>query len=437
MVLAWACEPAEEGPASAPGVDVGVDADGGDAGPVLPAPEPPRLADWPCPDGWSPVQAGGKEPWAFDYCTAPTRAEECRGATVQLPGEAECRLLGTECPPAGESFLPEAELRALAPGFDGPILYVDKNAARFGDGRPDAPFRSLEPALVGAGRGEIVTLAPGVYTTHAIVHGDVAIVGSCVAATTLRARALAGGESPFRATLRLGGPGEQLLTNLRLTGVRAGVAIEELAGTATVRQVLVEETAWAGVVVARSGPGALLEEVAIRDVLPADDRVSAGLVVARSAEVTWRGGVVEGTADIGLLAYEPDEEPGPELIVEDVAVAVAGQGVSVSSDCHLQARRVVVEGVKGVGVGVDLGEGPTLELEDLVVRGTRRRGTEPWSAGLSIRSEATVTGRRLLLEDNEDACVWLYGDAHAQPTTVTLEDVVCRGSRAGPGRGCR
>ena len=265
--------------------DAGHDADGSDP---LPVPEPPRLSDWACPEGWLPSPYGEGEPWAFSACAPPVR-RECDGASRQLPGEAECRRLGTPCPETEDGLPTEADLRSLAPGFEGEIRYVRAEAPGGGDGSRDAPFSTLADALERPGSGVIVALAPGVHRARAAVRGSVAVVGSCVGETTVQALPLRGGELPYQATLLLG-DGDVLATNLRLTGARVGIRVENGLGTATVRSVLVEAAAWVGIIVIRSSPGILLEDVVVRDVVPPPaDRFAAGLVVTESGGVRLRG----------------------------------------------------------------------------------------------------------------------------------------------------
>ena len=144
LLLAGGCD----GPAAGGAPDAGADAAPDGAGseePVLPAPDLPRLTDWECPEGWIPTPAGEGEPWAFSYCAPPPR-RACEGASLQLPGDPECRRLGTACPEGGDGFPEEAELRALAPGFDGVIRYVDAGARLGGDGSRGAPFRTVAEA---------------------------------------------------------------------------------------------------------------------------------------------------------------------------------------------------------------------------------------------------------------------------------------------------
>jgi len=403
---------------------------------VLPAPDLPRLTDWECPEGWIPTPAGEGEPWAFSYCAPPPR-RACEGASLQLPGDPECRRLGTACPEGGDGFPEEAELRALAPGFDGVIRYVDAGARLGGDGSRGAPFRTVAEALARPASGAIVALAPGRFGGRIVPHGGVAIVGACTEGTVLEGPPPEGADdgAPF-ATVVLGGPGRSLVGNLTITGPRAGLSVEGLTGSVTVRQVLVEAPTWAGVKVLESEPGVLLEEVVVRDVVShgaGADETAFGLLVNESGGVTARGLVVEGHALVGVLVFVPDDAPGPDLVAEDLVLAQSGQGLLVASDSRVEVRRALIDGAERTGLGIDAGEGPALLLEDVVVRGTRRQGETPWSAGLRFKQGAEVTGRRLLLEDNQDACLYGLGGASGLPTRLTLSDVVCRGSHAGPG----
>ncbi len=340
---------------------------------VTPPAEPaaPQLPAPPCPAGW--LAAGELPEGTSDDgpCVPPPRVA-CEGAYAQLTGDAECRRIGTPCPEGG-GFLDEAGIRALVPGFDGNIRYVDPRARRGGDGTRERPFRSVREALRRpAGAGGVVALAVGAHGIQPFTLRDLALVGSCAEGTTV--------STPV---------GDATTPALRLEGGQAAVANLSLGG---------------------GGPG----------------------IEVRGGQGRLHGVVLQGLASFGVrVAGEGARGELTDVVVRDVATigqGINGVGVIAVSGAVLEAERLLVERCTRLGVGVSPGEPAipvTARLSDVVLREVRFSETDGASSALLLTS-ARAEVERLLIEQVEDAGVTVYQSSPNAPPPTTLSDVVIR-----------
>ncbi|MCA9299574.1 MAG: hypothetical protein KDA28_10935, partial [Phycisphaerales bacterium] len=110
-----------------------------------------------------------------------TGTTTCLGPSRLTPA-GRCEPVGSHCP-MGADWLGEAEIRELAPGFEGRILYAASEASS-GTGTRDAPF-SVTEALGASNEGDVIALARGVYGGVRVDRGGVAVVGACPLTTRL------------------------------------------------------------------------------------------------------------------------------------------------------------------------------------------------------------------------------------------------------------
>ncbi|MFC1611836.1 hypothetical protein ACFL6C_12810 [Myxococcota bacterium] len=268
----------------------------------------PVLTDWQCPAGWrvTPgfVDENGIENVpdgvaGFSICEPPEQLV-CDEGSAQFLGTSTCSRLGTECPP--ERFLGEVEIRALASGFEGSIVYVDPEAASDGDGSRAAPRQRISDAVLSAASGGIVALAPAIHVEEVTLADDIALVGACVTETVIEA-------PDFRrdaGTINLLGAAASLVANLRVTGPRMGIWARRAGLETRIESVEIDAVAGYGIIV--MGPArAFLDEVVIRDTLLFRDTDSEGygFVVFNGGEAVLDDVVLERNRTHGVVAYDP------------------------------------------------------------------------------------------------------------------------------------
>ncbi len=400
--------------------------------PASPAlPEPPRLAA--CPDGWTSVVAHAGEGGSYARCEPPAQLE-CPPGEAQFLGEATCRRLGTVCP---ESGLPdEATVRALAPGFDGPLVHV-RPGAEDGDGSRDRPWGDVGAALAqDLPEGAIVVLATGSHVGQILIQDPIALVGACPAGTELRPPSA----DPDGYTLAVGPPGGVLVTNLAVTGDRTAVVVADAEAPVRLRQVLVHDVRGDGLFISDDARDVVAEEVVIRGAGWSEPLLDAsGVTLQWGARLTLDRVVLEDNRGDGIYVHGAELEPVPHLELVDTVVRTtqplnavrAGEGITVQGAARLEARRLLVEGNRHRGLHLD-GSGdriPEALLEDVVVRGTRAAPGDLHNTGVLVERGARLTLRRGLLEANAGAGVGLLGHTGPDVTTFEATDLVVRDSR--------
>ena len=438
-----------DGPAVGSGVpeanDAGTEA-GSDGG--LAPPAAPRFQDWDCPPGWTAETIGEGEDWAHSICAPPARVA-CELGTFQFLPDATCGRLGSPCPAAGERFHAEAEIRALAPGFDGPVVYVDAAADGGGDGQRTAPLRSLAAALNDAAEGAILVLAPGRHRAHIRLSRSVALLGSCVDETILQGPPPGGpGTLPGRAETRFGTvivreATETLVANLTVTGPRAGVTLLESGGLATLRDLLVDATAGLGIVVSGRLAPTSLEGVVVRGTSATQTDDGRGLVVSSSSGVVASRLIVEDTVGVGIYVLAPGGPPGLHATIEDTVVRTTAPlddpfvelALSLANGAHVVVRRALFETPASFGVRLErLGDANEADLSDVVIRGVvRHPETENlYTGGFLVPGANSLRGRQVVVEDGTETCGIAWGAEPDAVAELDLDRFVCRRIRATP-----
>ena len=368
-------------PRAGPGADAGSADAGADVSIRLPGPDesfavplpalpaPPDLGAPVCPAHWTATSPSAP---ADGPCLPPARVA-CEGASAQYAGDEGCRPVGTACPPDG-GFPSEAEVRALAPGFPGSLVYVRATAGPGGDGSPEAPFAGLDGAfLAGPPPGTPIVLAPGTYEVGGEIPAGVAVVGSCASGTTL-----ASPRSTGNAALLTSSDNEPTaVVNLTLTPLDIAVLANSGAGPVHLWSVVVDGGHGAAVLFQTGASGGSLVDVVVRGLRP-DRRTGVGVAVyVRDGQVRLERVLVEHCAGTGVAA-EPPGGGSPNLVLADMVVSdllpAAGSGatgLAVRQGGTVSASRLLIERIQGYGI---VGRGEVgqaearLTAEDVLVR---------------------------------------------------------------------
>ncbi len=295
----------------------------------------PHLPDWDCAQGWRPAPGftddeGNDDPpegmAQFTVCQPGTPPDDCPPGWMPRIGESDCVRHGIECPPGDQIWHDEAAIRAQAPDHDGPIAYVSPDGDDDGDGSRRAPFVRIGQAIVEAGDGGIVALASGTYAQRMIIASRIAVVGSCVEATTIAAP----GDDDVVATVTFSGNSANgQLSAVTVTGDRPGIVFRDTQRPNLVARVAVSSSTVVGVNV--TGPQ--------RDVTFED-------LVIRDTRADPAGGF--------------------------------GRGLNVQDGASVDARSLFVAGNREVGVAVS-GAGASLTLRDALIHDTRERAGNRWA----------------------------------------------------------
>jgi len=430
---------------TAPDAAAASDARSAEAGlsepPAAPAPpEPPRLVDWLCPQAWSATTLGEGEDWQHDVCDPPP-VPRCAGAEVAwLDGEG-CGRLGSECPPGDAPFHDEATLRALAPEFAGPVVYIQPDAPEDGHGTVESPFASFEAAFEsGPQDGAILALATGDHDSfHQVVDRRAAIVGACVEKTRIRREVPEEPpEGELRASVALFRPGGSLLTNLTVSGAdaeRGGIVVVDTTEPVTIREVLIEESWSVGLAVAPPAAEVVVERVVIRATRrSASGRWGLGIWAQAGAPLRLLDVVVEEAHHGGLWLEPPGRGPGAHIQADGLVVRETGghgdgpdrqrpTAVVVAQGAALELRRGwLVDNEQGL-VAFGRPGSPLTEvlLEDVQIAS----GPHP---ALSPTGLVRVQGERLVLSAEDSAGIETRAKPRFDEPLVSLKDAVVRGA---------
>ena len=410
---------------------------GPDAGPGADAPAerqwpvPPRLQDWTCPDGWQVDVVGAGEPWEVSICEPPARVE-CEGATMQGVGEASCRRVGTECPAAVDGFPDEAVVRALAPGFGGELVYVQRGAGNGGDGSRAAPLGSLsELSTRAVSSGSVVVLAAGIHDGGYAMGTRLALVGACAEGTVVRS------PHPQLAALALARDGGGRLTNVTLTGLGPGLVVRDVARPVEVTGVLIEDVGSYGVVFAEGSAGGTISDSVIRRVARGSTSTFAvGVQVFGGVDCAIERTVIEQVQDTAVAVIGTGSEATSTVIAEVVLhqsgpySAGVGTGVLARGSAAVVVRRSLISESREVGL-VAGDNGVSIDLTDVVVRdgaAPERLAGELTGHGIEVGPGAVVTGRRVAILHNRYIGLFALVPAEGPPAQVGLEDLVVRGT---------
>jgi len=425
---------------------------------------PPEPAS-ECPDGWMPWLAEGGCLEIGDPCPEgefPQVPDRVQGPRRYVRPGAK-RGDGSPSAPFGslleaQDRSPAGSVLVLAAGrYDGPVI-VERDLTLWG-----ACASRVE--VVGPEPDEDYLLAAvlAVRTARLVVR-NLTLTGPWTGAAVRGARAklTLEGVRVSRATYYgvLADEGKLELVNTLVEDTQPdeddlyGRGLAVLNGA----RATVDRTAFLGnreaqVIVASMVPD-VTSQATLENVLLSASRLGAvsseawGLVAHDGANVIVREALVDGCIDVGLLALAQLEAGDARLLVEDVLVRdtrsaprlrtgyCVGAAVRGGARAAVVARRLLCERSEEIGLyadGFDEEDRATLELEDVVVRGTRFGPTNKLGTGLWTLFGGQVRGRRVVLDDSEGRAVVVEPGDALTPTRLELTDLVVRRSHRVPG----
>jgi hypothetical protein len=388
----------------------------------------PSMPDWDCPEGWRSVpgftDGSGNEDVPegmpqFSICEPPEGSAwvgapegsgtvgapelpptptDCPAGTIAVPGDAACRPMGSPCPTAAERWASEADLRARAPGYTGPVVYVAADAATDGAGTRASP-RPLGSAAVRAAQNGLLALALGDYPSGVRLDRKVALLGACVAGTTVRS------SLPFAdaGILDLVGGGAALVRDLTLSGSRPGITV---TGTITephrIEAVTMREATGIGLYLS-SAQAVEGRDLRIEDTAPlADGTFGGGIVMSEGAALTLTGATLRNNHTVGLFADGIGTSVlATGLLVEDTQPQVSDQtrgwGIGVQEGAALTLSGATLRNNHDVGLFAG-GAGATVEATGLLVEDTQPQvsdQTRGWGIGVLRGASLNLTGATL------------------------------------------
>jgi len=437
-ILLCACgsPPASDGRV---GVDAGEANDAGpadaDLGVQLPAPAPPLLEDWDCPVGWDAPEVAADRPWAHRVCV-PAPRQRCAVGTLQGPGDAACRRIGTPCPDAPERFPSEDTVRELARGFDGPIVYVDPEAAAGGDGARQTPARRLTEGLRRAGERSVLVLAPGRYPGPLVLDRTLAVVGSCVEATRVEGRDVGD------VALGVVGEAAAVVANLTLSSAHWDAVGIRSTAPVDIHDVVVDGAEGVGIGFQHRAAGGRIADCLVRGArVPEGAPGGVGLLVQSPSKLEVAGCLFEDHESSAVLLIRPAGLDAMRVTLRDSVVRRARPGISVFGGVAATLTRLLVEGHVQAGILVEDLESddrPPTVVHDLWVGRPERALDVGWSAGLVALDGATLRASQIVLDGNVGAgFAALTHDPGRGVRAALTRAFVARGEPAGAGEDLR
>ena len=358
---------------------------------------PPELNDWECAEGWI-ENTVGLAPYEIDICQVPERSE-CADGAEHFLGDASCAPVGTECPVAEETFLADGQIRALALGYDGPIVFVDPTSPAGGSGTREEPVQTIEEALGIVEFLGVVALAPGRYPSPFLVPTQIAIVGSCTESTLLEPD-LGDADEPVVAIET-----PATLSNLSIGGLRPAVEISTVGVDPVVVGKVVIDGTLSGIQTTYGET--VLSRVVIRDLSGPDGfGVSAELGTVVIDQALFSNANTVAVRLVGGTTTMSD------VIVVDTAPESAedeSYGLDASDFAVVSLSRAFFMGNQNVGIRI--GGTSLAELTDITVVGTVSAGTLT-GCGIEVTEEAQATARRIRVQQNDGVGIVVGGDAH-------------------------
>lgn len=381
------------------------------------APAPPSLL--PCPPGWS--ELSNVDP---ARCEPPPR-RACEPGTVQWHDSTQCTAIG-RCPP--DRFLS---------GIPAEALHVDPNGGG-GDGSAQAPFATLEEALLVATVGATISLARGSYAGP-VLSRPVTVVGACAAETVLQGEV----EIASQVVLQnLSGQGRWTITpearatllDLELSGPQAKLTVEgelrarhlSLLGStdddlalapgarAQIEGLVGRELSPAGV---RMSTASATISALILEQLPGPD---SAVLLEDDARLNLRQAALFSTSYRGVELQGGSALVANDLLIRDTVAegGLGGVGILVGSGANLRVGRGALSGNRVAGVMIE--DQGRAELSDLLVEGTSARIQDQLEGqGLRVVSGAQVRVERAWLRANTH-----HGVLVRDPRTrATLKDL--------------
>ena len=395
----------------------------------------PHLPDWDCPAGWSAVPAltdgsGAENPPEglpqFHICEPPPLPADCPAGTYARLGSATCQPLGTACPAAAERWPDEATLRAHAPAFTGPIVYAAADGAADGAGTRQSP-RPLGAAALRAAQTGLVALALGAYNTPVRLDRGVALVGACVAGTTLASDQ----PSDSAGVVDIASAAPALLANLSITGERPGLTIAPGSESPhTIAALAIVGVRTVGLLV-NGAQAVTLAQLRIDGTRAAEAR-TFGRAIALTDGATMEASdlTLLGNRDIALsLDGTGTSITASRLLVgatiERLTDGLFGRAIDLRAGATATLNEAELLGNREVAIAAD-GANTSLTATDLILSSTLARARDSAAGrGLQLTNGATATLTRATIADHLDLALSVDGAG----TRATLQQVVVRNTR--------
>lgn len=356
---------------------------------AVPAPDWMPSAGIPsCPDGWRRTEDG--------VCD-PMLPEDCPAGSEPIPGGGCTGTAGGACA-TGEY----ADVTAEA-GTD-PIVHLRAGAdPALADGSRDRPYATIDAALAALAGGGWLLVGAGEHTGRiwitpgsALIH----VVGTCAARVTIRLEDTASPTVAAQAGLDLRG--------LTLAGGRWGVTAQGGARV-TLRGIVVEGSMGRGIFATGRGTAIDAQDVIVRSSLLIPE-ASGGIWAENGGAIQLRRTVVHDQHETGLVAYSGATIDASDSVVRDLRPQPTGrwgQAAWAEAASRITAERVVFS--DNPAELIANGERTAIDLTDCVVREVRAARSAMPVAGLAVSMGATLSARRVLVEDADDVSVLSAG----------------------------
>jgi hypothetical protein len=428
--------------------DADADADWEVAPPSEPerTPDLPRLRSWECRDGWQPVasenvldETGAPFTWceplpiprlSLDGSVTPLEEGEAEGerptcdpavdGTYPIVGFSECQPLGDPCP--------EGPFPAIPAEVTGARWYVLAGATG-GDGSEGAPYGTISEAVAAARNGDVVVIGARTYEESVSLDRDVTLWGACVKETTISAPGpTRDPDTDGAAAVRVEEGVVATVRNVRLSGEQNGLVAY---GEATLRGVWVHDTALEGIVVSDG------RVVLDHSLVTSTGRyghcgcfcASVDLCYADAVEASLEASAstIERSPDSALALCGPSSDAALDDVLIRTVRPTGGEcqngAVVFWGPGSLRARGLVVTDARPVGLALR-GQGSTIELEDLLVSGTRPLGAD-FASGL-FHDCGALQLKRGVIRENEGIPIATSVQMSMQvgESTAHIEDLV-------------
>ena len=407
----------------------------------------PSMPDWDCPAGWRPApgftDGSGNEDVPegmaqFSICEPPEGSgtvgapelpptpTDCPAGTIAVPGDAACRPMGSPCPSAAERWASEAELRARAPAYDGPLVYVSADAAADGEGTRERPL-PLDEAGNAAAPGSLIALALGTYDA-AVAPDGIALVGACVSGTVIAPTT----ENPELGAIELTGSNATLVANLSVSGNHEGL-VTRGGATAVSPAHIIRDVTIVGVinrglhVTTGSAVDARLLRVDDTRPHPVDQTRGQGIVAREGSVLVLTEVALSNNHDIGIYAFDAGTSvSASRVLVEDTqpdgSDRTWGRGISVQEGAALALTGATLRNNHDVGL-VALDAGTTVDARGLLIEATRPQASDQirgW--GIAVRTGAALTLTGATLRNNHQVGLFADGSGTTVAATGLLVD---------------
>ncbi|RLB52843.1 MAG: hypothetical protein DRJ42_13725 [Deltaproteobacteria bacterium] len=457
-----------------------------DSGPRVSPVTAPALPSWPCPEGWRQVSAEDLAPGLTRCEPWPEVETPCARHEVRMPGDEACRSVGASCPADGwPADLPATGVIYVRPGAtappDGtaaaPFPTPEAALADLPSGTttlalsvgeyPDS-FHVYDSLTIRGAcpEGTILSgpLSPIIVTNvPRIIVEDVTFVSDRSAQLTFQRVSIELRRVAFEGVVASFYGPELLMEDvvMRAREVNDGFALTAISEAITMERILIEDCGAGGIFIVGDGTRALTD-IYVRRV------DGAGLSLFDSA--TLERVAIDGAADIGLAAFGNGQMTdvlvrgvtplagasggfvlqgdwniegahisragsaalalgGGDVALRDAIIegtpasdGTRGRGIVVTDGGGLDAERLLIHGVRDLGVLAD--RSTSLALVDTTIQRVDESLTGGFGRCVHVQLGAQATLDRVLLEDCTEA-----GVMTSPGSLATLRDVHLRGIR--------